>query len=395
MLLIPTKALKVGMTLAQPILHPLCDSCVLLTKGAKLKSDYIDRLHKMNVEYVWVDFAGLEEIDGSVNVGISHDHLLLYQAINDSVNQIERTVEIKLNLFQYRKAVRSMLTSIVEDPHHEVMTHQLASCGSVLTGHSANCSYLALLVGAHMTGYLRKQRSALPPEVASNTSELGIGALLHDIGKTCMPDDMLSKSILDPESELPEFQMHARAGYEQAHEHLSVVSSNIILNHHQRYDGTGFPHPKQKEGRRPSEPMAKDNIHIFARIVAVVDVFDHLLCPDGKIVPTIQAIRQMRQPRFAGWFDPVIVETLLRLVPPVQIGTTVTLSNGDEAVVLKNHTETPCLPLVGLLSNELGQEGTKVTGRQLDLRMCPTIDIAAVNGVDVRPYVFREASMPT
>lgn len=389
MLLIPTKALRAGMTLAQPILHPLCESCVLLTKGAKLDEKYIQRLHKVGLDHVWVDFPGLEELDGSINEKISAAHLRLYQAMNDSIDRLERRVEVKLNLHQYRKTVQAMLSHIVEDPDHDVMSHQLASCGAVLTGHLANCSYLALLVGAHMTGYLRHQRSTLPPEVAANTSELGVGALLHDIGKLAMPEDMEAKGILDPEADLPEYRYHSYAGFQEAREHVSVVAASVILNHHQRFDGQGFPPRPSRDPNKVNEPLAGKNIHIFARIVAVIDAFDHLLCQGGHMVPTIQAIVGLRSPRFSGWFDPVVVETLLRLIPAFQIGSTVTLSNGTYAVVVRNHPEAPCRPMIRPLTGPVTDSKTRTTRRQLDLRMCPKITIASVGNVDVRPYLFR------
>ncbi len=386
MLLLPTTSLKVGMTLAQPILHPLCESCVLLTDGVTLEPSYIQRLNELGVSHVWIDFPGLDEVDAALNKEISQDHLRLYQAINDSIERLERRVAVKLNLHQYRKAVRCMLTNIVEEPNHDVITHQLASCGSVLTGHLANCSYLSLLVGAHMTGYLRRQRSSLPADIAENTSELGVGALLHDVGKLLMPDELQNKSILDEQADWPEYRCHVHAGFDHAHENVSVVAANIILNHHQRYDGSGFP-PREGRESRPAAPLSGRQIHIFSRIVAVVDAFDHLLCPGGRVVPTIVAIAGLRSAKFAGWFDPVVVETLLRLVPAFQVGSVVTLSNGLEAVVIGNHPEAPCRPTVRLLKGKVGEDGSRTTPRELDLRMCRNITIAAVSGIDVRKYV--------
>jgi len=388
MLLIPTQALKAGMTLAQPILHPLCETCVLLNEGVRLEGQYIDRLVEFGVDHVWIDFPGLEEVDSAVDRNISADHLRLYQVINSSIDRLERRVAVRINLHQYRKAVRCMLTNIVESPAHDVITHQLASCGSVLAGHLANTCYLSLLVGAHLTGYLQRQRSSLPPHVAENTSELGVGALLHDVGKLQMPDELQDKCVLDPESQWREYRYHVRAGYEHAYDHISVVAANIILNHHQRFDGSGFPHRESRHPARPSAPLAGRQIHIFARIVAVVDAFDHLICPGGRVVPTIMAIHHLRDRRFAGWFDPVVVETLLRLVPPFQIGSVVTLSTGCQAVVIGNHPEAPCRPLVRLLDGRVDDSTVRPGRRDRDLRMCRDVGIAAVNGVDVRDYIF-------
>ncbi len=388
MLLIPIDALKPGMVLAQPVYHPLCHQCVLLTKETTLQHKYIKRLHELEVTHAWIDFPGFEEVDSRINDDISAGHMRLYEVFNESVNTLERKVEVKINLSQYTRAVRNMLANIVDDSDHEVLTHQLLTCNTTLPGHSANCCYLALLIGAHMTGYLRNERSTLPAKVAENTSELGVGALLHDIGKLTMPDDMQNKGIMDPEAQWREYQYHVRVGYDHAREHASVVAANIILNHHQRFDGTGFPARKPRDETQPAIPLRERQIHIFARITAVVDAFDHLLCPDGTPVPTIRAIHALKSPAFNGWFDPVVVETLLRLVPPFQLGSIVVLSDGTQAAVIGNHPEAPCRPLIRILQKNLTDGNPKAASRQLDLRMCRNLDIIAVDGVDVRPYLF-------
>jgi HD-GYP domain-containing protein (c-di-GMP phosphodiesterase class II) len=388
MLLIPIHALKPGMSLAQPVHHPLCRQCVLLTRDTVLQPKYIKRLEELAVTHAWIDFPGFDEVDRKVNTDISLDHMRLFEVLNNSVNRLEQRVDVQINLTLYTRAVRNMLADIVADGGHEVLTHQLASCRSTLPGHSANCCYLALLIGAHMTGYLRNERATLPAKLAENTSELGIGALLHDIGKLQMPDDLQDKCILDPEAQWREYQFHVRSGYEQARDHVSVVAANIILNHHQRYDGAGFPARESRDGTRPARPLAERQIHIFARIVSVVEVFDHLLCPGGVPVPTIRAIHALRSRGFRGWFDPVVVETLLRLVPAFQLGSVVTLSNGDEAAVVRNHPEAPCRPLVRILQGRVGEDKIVATDRQLDLRMCRNASIVAVDGADVRPYIF-------
>jgi HD-GYP domain-containing protein (c-di-GMP phosphodiesterase class II) len=388
MLLVPTRALKAGMTLAQPIHHPYSEGCVLLNKGAVLIDAYIARLHNLQLSHVWIHVPGFEELDDVVNEQVSIGHIELYDAISSSIDRLERRIEVRINLDHYRTAVRGLLNDIVENPDHEVLTHQLGCCGSALAGHLANCSYLSLLIGAHMAGYLRTQRSTLPADVAENTSELGLGALLHDIGKIPMPDELQNKCIQDPESSWPEYRMHVRAGYEAAHEHVSLVAANVILNHHQRYDGAGFPKRENGEDGRGGVPLAGGQIHIFSRILAAVDAFDHLLCPSGTIVPTIVAIHGLKQPKLAGWFDPAVVETLMRLIPPFQVGSVVTLSDGCEAVVVLNHPEAPCRPRVRLLRAPIGDAQAGAGRRELDLRMCRNMCVAAVNGVDIRAYLF-------
>ena len=387
MLLVPKATLRPGMTLAMPVFHPACEDLVLLNASYTLDRKVIHRLDDFDVTHCWIRFPDLEELEGRANEGINRGHISLYQALSGSVDELERRVEVKVNLYKYKKAVRHMLTEIVADPEHEIITHQLADCGPLLSGHLANTCYLSLLIGAHLSGYLRSQRSTLPSDVAENTGQLGLGALLHDISKLNMPDEMQNKSILSPEAAMPEYQMHVRASYEEVREHASLTAAQIALNHHQRFDGSGFPELEHRDDR-PPQTQRGNGIHIFNRIVAVVDTFDHLLCPDGHYVPTIVALCAIKSERFAGWFDPVVVETLLRLVPVFMIGSLVTLSDGTEAVIVANHPEAPCKPSVKLLNGPICEANTRVRGRQLDLRMCPHLEIAVVDGFDVRPYLF-------
>jgi len=310
----------------------------------------------------------------------------LLRVLDKSINTLEHRVEVKVHVEQYRHAVHEMLTRIVQEPSHQVVTQQLAMCAPALAGHMANCSYLALLIGAHLSGYLISQRPAVPPALAENTTQLGLGALLHDVGKVYMPDDLQSVCALDEEASWPEYRFHVRSGYDEIREHVSPVTANIVLHHHERFDGRGFPGRLRGNG---DEPKRGKDIHVFSRIVGVVDAFDHLLCPGGKSVPTVLAINALRHPRFTGWFDPVIVEALLRLVPPFMVGSVVTLDDGSDAAVVANHPEAPCKPTVRLLGAPLEEGGAReATGRQIDLRMSRHNQIAAVDGVDVRPYLY-------
>ena len=386
MLMVPVESLRPGMKLARPVLHPDRTDLLLLGEGYVLDRTTIDAMNAHGVSFTWISFPGLEEIDHGGSDRVAKGHIALYQALNQSIDALEQRVMVNLNVQHYKRAVHHMLAQIVDCPEHDPVTHQLMMCGPRLTGHMANCSYLALLVGAHLGGYLRNQRRALPADVAENTAQLGLGALLHDIGKINMPDDVREVCILDPDASSKGYRLHVAAGYQEVHEYVSTVAANVVLNHHQRYDGKGFPGIDRGGG---AQPLEGSRIHVFSRITAAVDVFDHLLCPKGKPLPTLVAIHRLRDQRFAGWFDPVVVDALLRVVPSFMLGQRVRLSDGHEAVVLATHQDSPCRPTVKILSGEAEKPGSKATGRPIDLRMAPKVEIVEVEGVDVRPYLFK------
>lgn len=380
------ESLRAGMTLAQPVLHPERDDLTLLATGFTLDNQAILHLKEFGLTHVWISFPGLDELDERASPRVALGHLDLMRVLSRSVDELERRVSVKVNVGHYQRAVHKMLGEIVADADHDPVTHQLRACGPTLAGHLANCAYLSLLIGAHLTGYLRSQRRTLPPDLAENTAQLGMGALLHDIGKISMPEDLQGKHILDPESSWPEYRGHVQTGYDEVHEHVSPVAASVVLHHHQRYDGTGFPR-KRLSMKELAGALEGSRIHVFARIVAVVDAFDHLMCPHGKPVPTVLALHQIRQDRFRGWFDPVVLEALCRLVPPFMVGSMVTLSDGSDAAVVANHPEAPCRPTVRLLSKPVSADDSRAT-KQLDLRMCRNIGIATVDGVDVRHCIY-------
>lgn len=383
----PTKALKPGTILAQPVFHPRRDELILLEKGVTLTAEFIGRLRELEIRCVWVEFPGLEELDGKISERICAGHMALYQALHDSIVDLKGRVAVEMNLHQYRKMIEQILLDIVDNPDHEVFTQQLATCSRQLAGHLSNCCYLSLLLGAHMSGYLRQQRRALPPHIAEDTHRLGLGALMHDIGKLGMPPEMREVCILDPAALTPEYRAHTVAGYERIYGRLPGAAANIVLHHHQRYDGSGFPDRFDKVTRTFRPPPAGEQIHVFARIVGVVDTFDHLLYRNGKVAPTVVALSRIRS-GYRGWFDPVVLDQLIRLVPPFTVGSVVELSDGRSAVVVENHFEAPCRPTVRVLTGSIYRRGTRVTGPPLDLRLYREPHIARVDETDVTPYLF-------
>jgi HD-GYP domain-containing protein (c-di-GMP phosphodiesterase class II) len=382
MLLIPTRALREGMKIAQPVFHPRRQEIILLEPGFTLTAPIISRLEEFDIRYVWVGFPDLDDIDDKISPQVALDHMMLYQELRGAISRLQHRVALEMNFSDYRRAIEKILLDIVADPDHQVLTNNLAECGSQMAGHMANCCYMALLLGAHMSGYLRQQRKALPPLVAEDTHRLGLGSMLHDVGKAQMPADLRDKTILDPESALPEYRYHTIIGFEQIRGKLPATVTHIVLHHHQRYDGTGFPDRIDPASGERKPPSSGHGIHIFCRVVGLLDTFDRLLwnAVDGKPRPTVFALADLLGPRFDGWFDPVVVGHLLRLVPPFMVGGVVRLSNGEHAVVVNNHADAPCRPVVRVLTDSIFKRGARVKRKPVDLRVMEHLHVAEVDG---------------
>lgn len=392
MLLVPHETLRPGMTVGRPILHPDRDELVLLTRGFVLDQHTIEQLGSLGVTDVWIHVPGFEDVQAEASDEVDLGRMELYRVLSRSLRELEPRVSVRLDVKAYRGAVHDMLCGIIDHPEHEVVLRDLLNCGPRLARHMANCTYLALLLGAHLAGYLRRQRKSVPREVAENTAQLGLGTLLHDVGKLNLPEDLRTRTIMAPEARTAAYRFHVTSGYDMVREHVSPVAANVVLHHHERFDGSGFP-GRDVPSLDRSHALGGTKIHVFSRIAAVVDVFDHLLCRGARPVPTIMAIHGLKSERFRAWFDPVIVEALLRLVYPFVVGSIVRLSNGTEAAVVENHPEAPCRPTVRpVRSSANGYEGAR---RDLDLRTRRELSVAEVDGIDVRPYLFTGEFEPT
>lgn len=385
MLLVPVAFLRPGMVTARPVLHPEKDALLLLGEGYSLDQRTITQLQTNRVSHAWVNFPGLEDVSApSREVALGHMELI--RVLNQSIDRLEHRVSVQGNIQDYRKSVHQMLAEIVADPSHDPLTYQLAVCGPTLAGHLANVAYLSLLLGNHLGGYLRDQRKTLPAEDAEKTTQLGLGALLHDIGKVFMADELQHLTILDNDTAGEKYRTHVLSGYQEVRDHLPSVAAYIVLNHHQRFDGSGFPRRTSRDNPN-GLALNGGGIHIFARIVGCVDLFDHLLCPQGKPRPNILALTDIRSPRFHGWFDPIVLAGLQRVVPAFNVGSVVRLTDSQYAVIISTHDNAPTRPTVRLLTGPLTDSFSRVAARQLDLRMCPNLGIAEVEGMDVRDAI--------
>ena len=120
-------------------------------------------------------------------------------------------------------------------------------------------------------------------------------------------------------------QEHPRLGFEilRHYYEFSLAIAHIAYQHHERLDGSGYP-----------RGLKGDAIHQYARIVAVVDVFDAMRSERvyRPGVPVHKVLEQLQRGRGTK-FAPEVVDSLLRRVAPYPVGTTVRLSNGEVGVV--------------------------------------------------------------
>lgn len=139
-----------------------------------------------------------------------------------------------------------------------------------------------------------------PQEIAA----LKTAAPLHDFGNLMLPEELLHKNGTLTDEEMEKVRSHSRRGAQmlaQADQEILKLASIIAQDHHEKWDGSGYPHGKQGE-----------DIHIMGRIVAIADVFDLLACKRSYREPwPLEDIIRYFEDQKAQHFDPDIVDILL------------------------------------------------------------------------------------
>lgn len=169
-------------------------------------------------------------------------------------------------------------------------------------------------------------------------SKLIAAALLHDIGKTRIPEDILNKPGRLSEEEFAEIKKHPQYGYDMLKDmvNISPLVRVSILEHHENYDGSGYP-------RR----LVDKEMHIFSKIIHICDVYDAMLskrCYKDAINPweVIDFITTHRNIMFNG----VLVDFFIQSLIPYPEGMLVKLSDGRTAVVASQNKGFPQSPVV-------------------------------------------------
>ncbi|KPK02271.1 MAG: phosphodiesterase [Nitrospira bacterium SG8_35_4] len=187
--------------------------------------------------------------------------------------------------------------------------------------------------------------------------EVGIGAMLHDIGKMKVPHEILNKNgkLTDEEiSDIKEHAVYSKKILEETNG-ISETSINVAAQHHERVDGSGYP-----------EKLQGDEISIFGQMAAIVDVYDAMTadrCYQKKFVPSDVLKRLYEWSKHH--FNRDLVQRFIRCVGIYPIGTLVRLESGMLGVII-HHSERSLLePVVRVVFNPARE--TLVMPYDLDL----------------------------
>lgn len=385
---------KPGMVLAAPLHHPSDPEIVLLQPGVELDTKLIERLLEIHAGQLWIKYPGLEYIAEHYHPEVHRAQRQLTQLLGLQLDAIARGNGHGLVFDKLQSAVGSLLVAFQRRPKSAVFVTDAAQHDREALRHGSNVCMLSLLLGIQLEHYIVAQRRRTLGLSSKNISCLGIGAMLHDIGMLRLDTEVRDRWNTRRDRDDPQWQTHVMTGYTMVKGHLSPSAAGVVLHHHQRYNGTGFPQRADAEG--VPTPVTGKDIHIFARICAVADAFDRLRAPTSERfppMPTVGALRIMLERAEVGEFDPIVVHGLLRIAPAFAPGTVVHLSTGLDAVVTEWNPDDPCRPVVLPIETHRSilakQHSSTTEPEPIDLSTDHTARISRVGDSHVSGFLFE------
>jgi HD-GYP domain-containing protein (c-di-GMP phosphodiesterase class II) len=193
--------------------------------------------------------------------------------------------------------------------------------------------------------------------------DAGLAGMLHDLGKAAMPQEILNKPGKLTDQEFDIIKTHPVRGYEMLLDgaNVSEGAKDVCLHHHERYDGTGYPHK-----------LAGEKISLLARMGAVCDVYDAVTSdrPYKAGWDPAHALSQMAT--WKGHFDTVVFQSFVKSIGIYPTGSLVKLRSGRLAVVLEQNPTTLTKPRVKIFFST--KAGLPLEPQVVDLASPGTVD---------------------
>jgi HD-GYP domain-containing protein (c-di-GMP phosphodiesterase class II) len=260
------------------------------------------------------------------------EELARARQIKDQAHQLVRSVMLDARL---GKAVElDQVQPVVQDITESILRNPGALAGLLRIKNKDDYTFLhSVSVCTLLVAFCRSVDTD-----ARLTQQAGLGGLLHDIGKALVPDAILNKAGRLTDEEFAIIRQHPRDGYDILLKtpHIGDIPLDITLHHHERMDGSGYPH------RLPA-----DGISTLAQMAAIVDVYDAITSDRSyhKGMSAADALRKIYE-----WstfhFNPVHVRAFMRCVGIYPVGTLVLLESGRLAVVIEPHETNMLAPKV-------------------------------------------------
>ena len=362
MRLIRLSSLSEGMVLARDLRTGRPGDVPLLRAGVSLSTSYVSRLRAMGLHTVWIDdelsrgIEPLAPLDPEARVAAE-------TAVCESFDRTARMLASGGTALPQRdvenlvSVVSRIASSLADVPEASLALDDLASADAYTHRHSVQVAILGMIIGRCLwqrDGWRDAMERQRHDGIEARMTKLGIGLILHDIGKLAVPPEILNKPGRLTDEEFAQIKLHPAAGVDllrAANPSPLVVAT--VRDHHERLDGSGYP-----AGREGA------SIHEFARICAISDVYDAISSerPYKHAAPPCVGINVIGRDVLRGRFDPAVATAFRRVCMPYPLGTEVVVEDESLGVVSHVDADEPWVPTVRRM------QAGKIVETTVDLR---------------------------
>ncbi|PSL45949.1 HD-GYP domain-containing protein (c-di-GMP phosphodiesterase class II) [Salsuginibacillus halophilus] len=341
MLTVKPKQLETGCILARDVMA--VTNYPIIRKNTVIKDDHLDLLEAFLIEEVYAERTKVDgttfqpaEVPEEDDAPQSKDHAFIEQYLQGvqtykkHFNSWLQGANVDVNAI--RQMMQPLLEGIVEEPRRALFIHHYCAKEDYIYHHAVATGLFSAFLG---------RRLKQSPDV---WMQLGVAGALCDSGMSQIDANIFNKQGPLTETEFQNVQKHPSHSYNMLRNTQAFDAQFLlgIVQHHEREDGSGYP-----------MGVKSDKIHLYSRIFAVADVFHALTSerPYREKQSPYRALHMIANEQF-GKFHPSVVHALVDSLITFSIGSTVRLTNGEEAEVLFVDSSHPAKPTVKMKQTE-------------------------------------------
>lgn len=330
---------KPGMRLAQTIHNEF--GAVIIKENTILDRQIIDRIQSLDSLEVDIFVEDTVKIKDNDEKNIKNKYEQNVETMKTLIDRVRKGVP--LDMARVREITQTILSGVYASKGNIGPLAQATNAEEYLYTHSINVAFMAMTIGKWMGCSER------------TIKHLVLAGLLHDIGKSKIPKNIIDKPGTLTEKEYDLMKQHPRYGYDILNDIDSIHKDVLmgILTHHEREDGTGYP-----------LKLTSEKINLIGKILAVADIYDAMTSTRvyKKGQSPFEVFELMQNGSF-GKLHPVILEKFIKNMAEYYNGSTVLLSNGMEGeVVFINY-------------NKISKPIVKVDNQFIDLSLAKNLKI--------------------
>jgi HD-GYP domain-containing protein (c-di-GMP phosphodiesterase class II) len=345
--LIPSRKIRDGVELARDVINGPPGTAPLLRAGVRLSARYATLLPKSGVASVWIEDDLGEAIDVAEPLA-PETRAKVYAATGSAIAAAGDALRNGSGMppavvDSLAEVAVAMVNDLLDCPDAALALDDLSAFDDYTHRHSVQVAVLGLLIARRAwsaDGWVDFRGRRRFDRLEDRMRKLGLGLLVHDIGKLAVPSEVLNKPGRLTDAEMDVMKSHPIAGAELLRTaDLSPLVVSVVRDHHERIDGSGYP-----------DGLEGPKVQEFPRIAAVADVYDAV---------TSERVYKAAAPPHVGvavirngageQFCPSVVRHFRAVVMPYPVGHEILLPDGRTGVVAAVDAADPDRPTVRVM----------------------------------------------